>query len=82
MDIVGINGAQSFSPNPATVPPGEFVVWQNADAVVHRVVFDDGEVDSGALAPGAFSSPAELAAPGAYHCSIHPDMIGRTVDGR
>lgn len=82
VNIVGINGAQSFSPNPSTVPPGQLVVWHNTDSVTHRVVFDDGEVDSGSLAPGASSNPTAVPGPGGYHCSIHPEMIGRTVDGR
>ena len=82
IDVVGINGAQSFRPNPATVPPGQLVVWHNADSVTHRVVFNDGEVDSGNLAPGASSTPMALAAAGPYHCSIHPEMIGLTVDGK
>jgi plastocyanin len=82
IDVVGINGTQSFRPNPSTVPPGQLVVWHNVDSVPHRVVFDDGEVDSGNLAAGAFSVPTELGAAGPYHCSIHPEMIGRTVDGK
>jgi plastocyanin len=82
IDVVGINGAQSFKPNPSTVPPGQLVVWHNVDSVTHRVLFDDGEVDSGNLAPGAFSTPTALAAPGPYHCSIHPEMIGRTEEGK
>jgi plastocyanin len=76
IDVVGINGAQSFSPNPSTVPAGQAVVWHNVDTVTHRVVFDDGEVDSGNIAPGAFSQPMLLVAPGLYHCSIHPVMVG------
>ncbi len=82
IDVVSINGSQSFRPNPSTVPPGQLVVWHNVDSVTHRVVFDDGEVDTGNLAPGAFSNPTALAAAGPYHCSIHPEMIGRAVDGK
>jgi plastocyanin len=76
IDVVGINGAQSFSPNPSTVPAGQAVVWHNVDTVTHRVVFNDGEVDSGNIAPGASSQPMLLVAPGPYHCSIHPVMVG------
>src|SRR5262249_26182841 len=62
INIVGMNGAQSFSPNPSTVPLGKPVVWHNLDSVAHRVVFDDGEVDTGNIAPGAFSAPTGLVA--------------------
>ena len=79
INVIGINGAQSFSPNPATVPTGQPVVWHNVDTVTHRVVFNDGEVDTGNIAPGAFSAAMGLVAPGPYHCSIHPPMVGTTV---
>jgi plastocyanin len=76
INIVGTSGAQSFSPNPSTVPADKRVVWHNLDTVTHRVVFEDGELDTGNIAPGAFSAPTGLVATGAYHCSIHPSMIG------
>jgi plastocyanin len=82
IDVVRENGAQSFSPNPATVPPGQMVVWHNVDTVTHRVVLNDGSLDTGNLAPGAFSSPMMLRAVGAYHCSIHPSMVGTIVSGQ
>jgi hypothetical protein len=31
-------------------------------------------------APGAFSQPMTLGAPGPYHCSIHPDMVGTLLN--
>jgi plastocyanin len=74
--IVGINGAQSFSPNPATVPAGRTVVWHNVDTTTHHVVLNDGELDTGNIGPGAYSAPMGLVAPGPYHCSIHPEMVG------
>jgi plastocyanin len=77
VNVVAINGAQSFSPNPATLPAGQKVVWHNIDSVTHRVVLNDGAIDTGNLAPGASSSPMTIgSAGGAYHCSIHPEMIG------
>jgi plastocyanin len=82
IDVVGMNGAQSFSPNPATAHAGQTVVWHNVDTVTHRVVLDDGELDSGNIAPGAFSAPMPLVAPGPYHCSIHPSMVGRIAPGQ
>lgn len=79
IEIVGINGAMSFSPNPTAITPGQPMVWHNADSVTHRVVFNDGEVDTGNIAPGASSAPVGAAAPGPYHCSIHPVMVGTAV---
>jgi plastocyanin len=76
IDVVAINGSQSFSPNPATVPAGLTVAWHNIDTTTHRVVLNDGKLDTGNIAPGRFSAPMTLAAPGPYHCSIHPEMIG------
>ena len=76
INIVAINGAQSFSPNPSSVPSGQMVVWHNVDSVTHRVVLDDRSVDTGNLGPGSFSSPMSLGAVGGYHCSIHPEMVG------
>jgi hypothetical protein len=43
------------------------------------VVFNDGELDTGDIAPGTFNAPIGLAASGPYHCSIHPPMVGTTV---
>ena len=70
------NGAQSFSPNPATAG-GQTVVFRNADSVVHRVLLNDGSLDTGNINPGATSAPVQMPAAGTnYHCSLHPDMIG------
>lgn len=79
INVVRENGDQSFSPNPATVAMGQTVVWHNIDTTTHRVVLNDGKLDTGNLAPGAFSQPMMLVAPGAYHCSIHPDMVGTMI---
>jgi plastocyanin len=76
IDVVAINGAQSFSPNPSTVPAGRQVVWHNVDTTTHRVVLDDRSVDTGALAPGASSRALTIAGSSQYHCSIHPVMVG------
>ena len=31
INVVAVNGAQSFSPNPASLPVGQMVVWHNVD---------------------------------------------------
>jgi plastocyanin len=70
------NGAQSFSPNPAAAG-GQTVVFRNSDSIVHRVLLNDGSIDTGNIAPGATSAAVQMPAGGTnYHCSVHPDMIG------
>ena len=77
INVVAVNGAQSFSPNPASLPAGQMVVWHNVDSITHRVVLNDRSIDTGDLQPGASSQPMTIAATGAqYHCSIHPVMVG------
>jgi plastocyanin len=80
INVVSENGAQSFSPNPATLPAGQMVVWHNVDRVTHRVVLNNGSLDTGDLGPGASSQPMVISsAGGPYHCSIHPSMVGTIV---
>jgi len=74
--IVGRNGAQAFSPNPASFG-GQPVVFKNNDSASHRIILNDGSVDTGDIAPGATSRAVTMPASGTnYHCSIHPGMIG------
>lgn len=75
--IVATNGAQSFTPNPATAAAGDSLVWQNNDVTTHRIVLDDGSLDTGNIVPGGSSAPMTLTgAGGGYHCTIHPSMVG------
>ena len=76
INVVAIDGAQSFLPNPSSVPDGRTVVWHNVDTVTHRVMLNDRSVDTGNLDPGTFSSPMSLGTIGGYNCSIHPEMVG------
>ena len=77
ISILGDRGAQSFSPNPASVSQGSMLVWRNTDSVVHHIVLNDGSLDAGDIAPGAFSPALRLGTDGAnYHCTIHPTMVG------
>ena len=77
ININGVNGKQSFSPNPASVAAGQQVIFKNNDKVTHRVVIDDRSVDTGDIAPGASSQPLALGAVSKpYHCSLHPSMVG------
>jgi plastocyanin len=53
------------------------VVFRNADSIVHRVVLNDGSIDTGNIAPGATSAAVRMPTGGTnYHCSLHPAMIG------
>jgi len=76
--IAGENGSQSFSPNPAAVTAGQTVAWRNADSMTHTATANDGSFNTGNIAPGATSAPITMGTAGsfAYHCQIHPDMVG------
>jgi plastocyanin len=76
ISIVREAGAQSFNPNPASVG-GQMVVFKNNDSIVHRVILNDGSVDTGDIAPGATSRAIMMPGNGTnYHCTIHPSMVG------
>jgi plastocyanin len=62
------------------VPAGTRVTWMNDDPAPHTVTADGGAFDSRQLDPGA-SFSVVLDTPGvfAYHCEIHPTMVGTVV---
>ncbi len=74
--IRGMFGAQSFDPNPASVKSGQTVAWYNADSTSHSPI--SSAFDAGSIGPGQTSRAITVTAAGniAYHCSIHPDMVG------
>lgn len=77
VNIVGVKGKLSFSPNPADVRAGQFVVFKNNDVVTHHVMLDDGSMQTADIAPGATSAALPVGAANvAYHCTIHPSMVG------
>ncbi len=82
-------GNAAFSPNPfsESFATRAEVMWVNADrtsngyggssGTTHHLISDTGLFDSGLLAPGtsySFTFPANGSY--AYHCSIHPTMVG------
>lgn len=79
--VMGADGAGAFSPNPATVAVGQVVVWHNSDTITHTATADGGAFDTGNIAPGATSAPITVTAAGnlAYHCQIHPSMVGTVI---
>ena len=74
--INGMNGSQSFSPNPAVVKAGQTVAWRNADGISHDPTgagFGTGLVPAGQTsAPITFSTAGNFD----YHCAVHPSMVG------
>ncbi len=74
--INGMQGANSYSPNPAAVKVGQTVSWHNADAIAHTATGTG--FDTGSIAPGATSAPMAFNTAGtlSYHCSFHPSMVG------
>jgi plastocyanin len=71
--IVGMNGSNSYAPNPATVKVGQKVAWRNADSIPHTATADGSAFDTGTIAPGATSNPITMNSAGSfpYHCTIH-----------
>ena len=78
IQIVGNDGTNSYSPNPATVRAGQTVAWHNAHNQTHTATADDGSFDTGNIPPGGTSSPITVSTAGsfAYHCTPHPSMVG------
>lgn len=67
----------AFEPAELTVTTGSTVKWTNHDGVAHTVTADDGAFDSGALLEGeTFSQTFDSPGTFAYHCEIHPSMMG------
>lgn len=78
INIVGMNDAQSFSPNPGSIPIGKTVAWHNADNTAHTATANNGSFTTGTIGPGGTSAPIRMNTAGsfAYHCTIHPTMVG------
>lgn len=67
----------AFGPNALEVKVGTTITWTNNDGAPHTVTADDGSFDSGRLNPGGtFSFTFAQAGTFAYHCNIHPSMVG------
>jgi plastocyanin len=76
--INGMDGNQSFSPNPATVKAGQTVAWKNADSTTHNPIANGGSFNAGNIGAGATSGAIMMSTAGTfdYHCGIHPTMVG------
>jgi plastocyanin len=72
----------AFNPGSVTVDVGGIVTWTNQGPSPHTVTADGGGFDSGQLdTGGSFSYTFATAGTYAYHCAIHPDMVGSVVVG-
>ena len=82
--IVGMNGSQSFSPNPATVTAGQTVAWRNADSTTHTATANEGAFSTGNIGAGDTSALITMDAAGTfpYHCGLHPAMVGTLQVGQ
>jgi plastocyanin len=70
----------TYKPATITVAPGSTVIWTNDDPVAHTVTADDGSWDSGILSQGqTFSKTFDAAGTYAYHCTVHPWMVGTVI---
>jgi plastocyanin len=69
-----------FGPNQLAVSPGTTVTWTNDDPTSHTATADDGQFDTGSLAPGDSGEfTFDEAGTFAYHCEIHPSMTASVV---
>jgi len=70
----------AFQPASLQIAAGTTVTWTNSDGTAHTVTSDNGDFDSGSLAPGATFTQTFMT-PGTYtyHCQIHPFMTATIV---
>ena len=85
--ILGIDGDNSYSPEPIEIESGQTVTWVNGDTISHTVTSgQDGDLDEGtlfdsdAIIPNqsyslTFDSPGEFD----YYCIYHPTMVGEVI---
>lgn len=87
VSIVGINGDNSYSPNPVKIQKGQTVTWYNGDAISHTVTSGlDGDTDAGkifdsdAIIPNQhYSITFDNTGDYQYYCIYHPSMIGEII---
>jgi plastocyanin len=76
INIVGILGANSYSPNPDTVTVGQTVAWHNTAGITHTATSDTGPgsvFNTGFVSGGGTSAPITMMTAGSfpYHCAVH-----------
>jgi plastocyanin len=81
ISMVADRGNQSYAPNPTTMRVGQTVAWKNNDTTTHDATQDASRFQTGTVSAGSTSSPITMSTAGtfAYHCTIHPGMVGTLV---
>ena len=76
--IQGNSGSNSYAPNPVTMRVGQTIAWRNGDSITHTATQDSGGFNTGSIAAGATSAATMMNTAGtfAYHCTLHPGMVG------
>jgi plastocyanin len=70
----------AFSPSCIKVAVGTTVTFTNNDTTTHDVTANDGSYQSAFLSPGqSYTRAYATAGTSAYHCSIHPSMVGTVI---
>jgi hypothetical protein len=74
----GILAPDSLMTSVVTSTQVPVIEWLNNDSSTHRLVSDTQQFDSGDINPGAKANVVfTLPGPYAYHCAIHPSMVGK-----
>ena len=69
--------ATSYSPQILDVGVGDTIVWTNKDLLVHTVTAENGEFDSGDMAPDeTWRFTVQRTGEFVYRCVYHPPMTG------
>ena len=72
-----ISKGGGFDPANYWVVPGATVTWINTDQQSHTVTSNEGEFNSGDIAPGSsYSYTFTGKGPHSYYCSYHPEEAG------
>ena len=73
-------GDRAYNPGDLTVAVGSTVIWVNTDTVVHTTTSNASGWNSGSIAPNQrFATTLQTAGTFAYHCAIHPGMVGTVI---
>jgi len=75
-----VQTTSAFGANPLTISAGTTISWLNNDNTTHTSIGDEGQWNSGNVAPGGrfnftFASSGQFT----YHCQIHPNMTGTII---
>ena len=87
VSIAGIQGDNSYDPNPIEIKTGDSVTWTNDDNEAHTVTSgsDEGpsigeDFDSGMIgSDDSYTNTFDKAGKYDYFCTIHPTMVGQVV---